>query len=344
MKERLLALRPYLLRFVGYPAFFLFWFVTFVYFTFPYERLKETIISSVEAPRRVAGGLMQPSNMQMSIGELGPTILPGVRARNVSVTFLPTKTGERPVTMRMNAVTAHVGLFSLLAGHLNTDIDVDGMGGTVEAHVDQTFRGTRPGLRDLKVTLDNVRVGELAPVVQLVGLPLSGSMDGNIELHVPEGRFDQASGSMRVSIDDLRIGDGHAQYQIPRFGGVTIEQIRAGRLDGAITIRDGVATIDRLTSRSNEFNFAMDGRVQLQPVLGDSTMNASVRFQLTDAYRHKSEAAGRIMSVMDIVPDLQQARRPDGMLAFRCRGNFSRGLTCPPDRGGPGGAGTVPRR
>jgi type II secretion system protein N len=186
-----------------------------------------------------------------------------------------------------------------------------------------------------------VRVGELAPLVQLVGLPMNGTMDANIELHVPDGRFDQSSGSMRMTIDGLTIGDGHAQYQIPRFGGVTIEQIRAGRLDGAITIRDGVATIDRFTSRSNEFNFAMDGRVQLQPILGESTMNASVRFQLTDAYRHKSETAGRIMSVMDIVPDLQQARRPDGMLGFRCRGNFTRGLTCPPDRGGAAGGATA---
>lgn len=342
MKDRLIALQPYLIRFVGYPLFFMFWFVTFIYVTFPYERLKETIVSAVEGPRRTPSGTMAPSNMQMSIGELGPTILPGVRARNVTVTFLPTKTGERPVTMRMNQVVAHVGLFSLIGGHLNSDIDVDGMGGTVQAHIDSAMRGARPGLRDAKITLNTVRVGELAPVVALVGLPMSGALNGTFELHVPDGHFEQSSGSSHLTIDDLRIGDGHAQYQIPRFGGITIEQIRAGRLDGAITIRDGVATIDRLAARSSEFNFQMDGRVDLQPILGDSSMNAGVRFQLTDAYRHKSEQAGRIMSVMDIVPDLQSARRPDGLLAFRCRGTFSRGLTCPPDRGGGANRPTVP--
>ena len=339
MKERLLALRPYLFKWVGYPLFFMFWFVTFIYVTFPYDRLKETIVSAVEGPRRSPSGTSIPSNMQMSIGSLGPTFFPGVSARNVSLTFLPTKTGEHPVTMRMTHVTAHIGLFALMGGHANTDIAIDGMGGTVEARIDNAIQGPRPGLRDLHATLDNVRVAEIAPLVALVGLPMSGAMDATVELHVPDGHIEQAAGSMSLTIDDLRIGDGHAQYQIPRFGGITIEQIRAGRLDGAITIREGVATIDRLTARSPEFNFQADGRVDLQPVLGDSSMNAGVRFQLTDAYRHKSEQAGRIMSVMDIVPDLQAARRPDGMLAFRCRGTFTRGLTCPPDRGGGGGAG-----
>jgi type II secretion system protein N len=161
-----------------------------------------------------------------------------------------------------------------------------------------------------------------------------------VDLRVPDGHTEQAAGNVTFNIDDLRVGDGHAQYQIPHFGGITVEQIRAGRLEGAIAIRDGVATIERLASRSNEFQLAGDGRVELRPELNDSVVNLGLRFQLTDAYRHKSEQAGRIMLVMDTVPDLRQARRPDGMLAFRCRGTFSRGLQCPPDtRGGGGGAG-----
>jgi type II secretion system protein N len=343
MRERLLAMRPLLLRVVGYPLFFVFWFLVFLYVTFPYDRLKEAIIAAVEAPRRGPSGGSTPSNMQMTIGDLGPTFLPGVRAKNVTLTFLPSHAGERATTMRMDSVTVHVGLFSLLANNLNADVDVEGVGGTVAAHVESAMGGRRPGLRELKLKLDNVRVGEIAPLVAMVGLPLFGTMDATVDLRVPEGQVERASGSVRFAVDDLRIGDGRAQYQIPRFGGVTVEQIRAGRLEGAVTIRDGVATIERVNARSNEFQLAMDGRVELRPNLSESVMNAGVRFQLTDAYRRKSEQAGRIMLVMDTVPDLQAARRPDGMIAFRCRGTFDRGLTCPPDaRGGAGGAGGLP--
>ena len=337
MKERLLALRPWIIRFVGYPMFFMFWFLLFVYVTFPYDRLKEAIISQVENPRTPSGAAAPPSNMQLSIGELGPTFLPGVRAKNVVLTLLPTKAGDHPTVMRMERVTAHVGLFSLLANTLNAEIGIQGMGGTIDTHIESALSGTRPGMRELRLRFDHVRVGELAPVASMVGLPMAGQLDGTVELHVPEGRVERSSGTAHITIDDLRIGDGHSQYQIPRFGGVTVEQIRAGNLEGQVTIRDGVATIDRLASRSTEFNFAMDGRVELATVLGQSSMNAGVRFQLTDAYRRKSEQAGRIMLVMDTVPDLQSARRPDGMLAFRCRGTFERGLTCPPDTRGGGG-------
>lgn len=337
MREKWMALRPLLLRAVGYPLFFVFWFLVFVYVTFPYDRLREAIVAAVEAPQRTASGTLTPSNMQLSIGDLGPTLLPGIRARNVALTFLPTRTGERATTMRMNEVTVHLGLLPLLASYLDADIDVQGMGGRIEAHVESVLAGARQGLRALRLRAQQVRVGEIAPLVSLVGLPLSGSLNAQVDLRVPEGRADRTNGNVRIDVMDLRIGDGRSQYQIPHFGGVTVEQIRAGRLEGTVTIRDGVATIERLTARSDEFQLAMDGRIDLHANPAESVINAAVRFQLTDAYRRKSEQAGRIMLVLDTLPDLQAARRPDGMIAFRCRGTFARGLTCPPDtRGGIG--------
>lgn len=356
LRERLIARAPLLARVVGYPLFFMFWFVLFVYVTFPYDRVKELIIAQVEAPRQTPSGSLQPSNMQVSIDELGPTILPGVRARGVALTLLPTKAGERPSTVRMSEVTAHVGILSLLASNLNADVDIDGMGGTTRAHIESAMSGRRAGLREFRMKMDNVRLAELPPIAAMVGLPVTGSLDADVTFHVPDGRLEQSSGSVQLSVEDLRVGDGHAQYQIPPMGGVTIEQIRAGNLAGQIAIRDGVATIERMSTRSNEFSFAMDGRVELRPNLGDSAFNAGVRFQLTDAYRRKSEQAGRIMMVMDMVPDLQSARRADGMIGFRCNGTFDRGLRCLPDSrggagrgaggafGGFGGAGGAPAR
>jgi type II secretion system protein N len=343
MKERLIALRPYLVKGVGYPAFFMFWFMVFVYVTFPYDRLRESIVAAAEAPRRGPTGLAQPSNVQLTIGDLGPTFFPGLRARNVTVTFLPTRASETAVTMRMQTLTVHASIFSLIAGSLNADLAIEGMGGTVEAHVEQALRGAHPGLRDFHATLDHIRAGDLAPLVAMVGLPLSGSVNGTIELNVPEGRFEQAGGSVRLHIDDFRIGDGHAQYSIPHFGGITIEQIRAGPLDAQITIRDGRATIDRFASRSDEFQLAMNGRVDLRPVFGLSDMDAYVRFQLTDVYRRKSEQAGRIMSVMDMIPDLQRARGTGGLLGFHCSGVLDR-LMCPPDASGGATRGAIRRR
>jgi type II secretion system protein N len=339
VKDRLLALRPVILRVVGYPLFFLFFFVTFLYVTFPYERLKEVIIAQIEAPRVTPTGRTIPSGMEVTIGSLGPTFFPGLKAKDIRVTYLPTTAGGRPTFMRIDEAVVHVSLFSLLLRHANVSFDLEGMGGEIEGEASYSF-GTdpAPGLRSLEVEIENVNAGEAGPLVQAVGLPLGGTLNGKIELTVPEGQVNQAEGKVELTCARLTVGDGRAQYQIPHFGGVTIAEIRAGDLSFNVNIRRGVATLERVGAQSNEFALQMDGRIDLRPNLAESAMNIGVRFRLTDVYRNKNEQAGRILTVMDMVPDLQRARRPDGMLGFRCTGTFARPPACLPDQRGAAGA------
>lgn len=346
MKERLLALRPVLLRVVGYPLFFLFFFTVFLYATFPYDRLKEMIIAQAEAPRvSPTTGRTVPSGMELSIGRLGPTFLPGLKAKDVTVTWLPTAQGGRPTFMHIDEAVVHVSLLALLAQRASVSFDIEGMGGEVEGDVSYSYAASPtspPGLRSLNVRIENVNTGEVGPIVQAVGLPLGGTLNGQVELTVPDGQVNQAEGRVALTASRLTVGDGRTQYQIPHFGGVTIEQIRAGDLAFNVNVRRGVATLERVGSQSNEFALQMDGRVDLRPNLADSAMNLGVRFRLTDAYRNKSEQAGRILTVMDMVPDLQRARRPDGMIGFRCTGTFARPPVCLPDqRGGVGMGGAA---
>ncbi len=361
MKERLLALRPVLLRAVGYPLFFLAFFVVFLYATFPYDRLKEVIIAQAEAPKVSASGRTVPSGMELSIGSLGPTFFPGLKAKNVTVTYLPTAPGARPTFMHIDEAVVHVSLIALLLRRANVSFDIDGMGGNVEGSLSWSLaadaaepadtstaprsRGARnaapSGLRSLEVKIKDVNAAEVGPLVQAVGLPLGGTLNGSIELTVPDGQIPQAEGAVQITATRFTVGDGHAQYQIPHFGGVTIEQIRAGDLTFNVNIRRGVATLERVGSQSNEFALQMDGRIDLRPELSLSAMNLGVRFKLTDAYRAKSEQAGRILTVMEMVPDLQRARRPDGMYGFRCTGTFARPPVCLPDQRGGAGAGAM---
>ena len=335
MKDKLLALRPLLLRVVGYPAFFGFFFVTFLYVTFPWDRLRETIVAAAEAPRVTPGGRTTPSNLELSIGSLSPTFFPGVEARDVSVTFLPEHAGDRPVSMRIDRAKVHVSLFALLAHKLDVSFDLAGLGGTISGHTVMDLAPpvtpTVSPLREFSVELTDVRAGELAPLVAMVGLPLGGSLSGTIALTVPEGQVNQAEGSMRLVADRLTVGDGRAQFQIPHFGGVTIAQIRAGRLEANADIRRGAVQFTRVGAHSEGFDLQIDGRIDLRPRMGDSAINLGLRFRLTDVYRNKNEQAGRIMSVMDMAPDLRRARRPDGLYAFRCTGTVDRSVNCPPD-------------
>jgi type II secretion system protein N len=351
-------MRPLLLRIVGYPAFFLLCFVVFLYVSFPYDRLKEVIIAQAEAPRVSPSGRTLPSNMELTIGSLGPTFFPGLKAKNVTVTYLPTAPGGRPTFMHIDEAVVHVSLFGLLLRRANVSFSIEGLGGEIEGSVSWSLAtetaadtassssssssasrraaaaGAPSGLRSFEMKITGVNAAEMGPLVQAVGLPLGGTLDGTIELTVPDGLIPQAEGAVAITASRFAVGDGHAQYQIPHFGGVTIDQIRAGTFTFNMAIRRGIATLERVGAQSNEFGLEMDGRIDLRPDLSLSAMNLGVRFKLTDAYRAKSEQAGRILTVMEMVPDLQRARRPDGMYGFRCTGVFARPPVCLPDQRG----------
>lgn len=338
MKERLLALRPILLRVIGYPLFFGFFFVTFLYVTFPYDRLKEAIIAAAEAPRPGPGGRSTPSSMLLDIQSLGPTFLPGLEFRGVTVTSLPERPTERETRMELDRVRARVSLFGLLTQHANVSLRVEGLGGEVEGDVSFFFGTPLPGLRALKLELRDLRVADVAPLAAMVGLPLRGTMAGTVDVTLPEGRTSLAEGTVQLNVNGLTLGDGRAQYQLPGFGGVTIEAIRAGNLEVRVAVRRGAAVLERVQAHSAEFDLQMDGRVDLRPNFSDSPLSLGLRFRLTDVYRNKSEVAGRIMTVMDMVPDLRRARRPDGLISYRCAGTVGRNMTCAP---APGGGGTA---
>lgn len=346
MKERLLALRPILLRVIGYPAFFGFFFVTFLYATFPYDRLKEAIIAAAEAPRVTATGRTVPATSTLDIQDLGPTFLPGLEFRGVTVTSIPERPTERETRMELDRVRVRISLFGLLTQHANVSFRVEGLGGEIEGEASSFFGTELPGLRALKMELRDLRVGDIAPLAAMVGLPLRGTMAGTVDVTLPEGRTSQAEGAVRLTVNALTLGDGRAQFQLPGFGGVTIEQIRAGNLEMSVNVRRGAAILERVQAHSAEFDLQMDGRVDLRPNFGDSAMNIGLRFRLTDVYRNKSEVAGRIMSVMDMVPDLRAARRPDGLIAYRCTGTFSGRTNCAPAPAGgaalPGGNTLMP--
>ncbi|MDP3276274.1 MAG: type II secretion system protein GspN [Deltaproteobacteria bacterium] len=338
MNDRVRELARKVLRYAGYPVFFLTFFVLFVYWTFPYDRLKEFLIHQIEAPRPTGAGTVAPSNMEVEIDSLGPTFFPGLRARGVRVTWLPTAAGQRPITARMDSVVVKASLFSLIFGRVNADIEIEGMGGTVEAHIEAVINGPRPGLRKLKLVAKTINAGEIGPLVQGIGLPVQGRMDADVDVTVPDGYINRASGNTQLSVAGLRIGDNVAQFQIPGFGGVTIAQIDAGTLAGTVTIREGVASIERLGARSRELNLALSGRVELHADMAQTGINLLTRFQLTDQFRAKNEQAGRIMMVLDMVPDLRAARGADGMIGLRCRGTVGRGIRCLGDGPGAGDA------
>lgn len=251
VKERLLAMRPLLLRVIGYPLFFLLCFVVFLYITFPYDRLKEVVVAQAEAPPSPPRASTLPRNigahhreprahvLPWPEGEGGDRSVPPVVARRdarpscTSTRRSFTLFAARPAPPPRQRELRHRGPRRRDRGISELVSSPPRPPRTRRLRRRQRLRpgaaaaGTPSGLRSFEMKITDVNAAEMGPLVQAVGLPLGGTLNGTIDSRCPTDR----SHSRRVRRHDglaLRRRRRPRAVSDPHFGGVTIDQIRAG--------------------------------------------------------------------------------------------------------------------
>src|SRR5882672_5168340 len=88
-----------LLAWAGYAGFFVFCFSTFAYLTFPYERVRDLLVSKVQASN--APGTPET---KLSIGDLGPSWLTGVALTSVTLERAAQTPGDPPSKLSADKV------------------------------------------------------------------------------------------------------------------------------------------------------------------------------------------------------------------------------------------------
>lgn len=307
--------RRNLRRYLGYPLYFLTCFVLFAYCTFPYDRVRETI----EAQVAVAS-----PGTELEIVDLSPSWGTGVVLTGVRVRLPPEPGEERPSELALDEVSARVSLLAYMGG--TTEISYSATlagGGTIEGVYAETEEQNR-----LQATLTEVNLGRIGPIRHYVGLPLGGVATGEIDVTIADDIADTA-GDVTLTVSDLTVGDGTAQLQIPRFGGLTIERIVAGDLNLRGQLERGTLRIQQLEARGEDAELRGAGTLNLLRPLRMSRMDLLVRVLLTPAYFDKSDVSRRLQSAID-APFAQAQIRPyraaDGAFQVRLRGSFVTGI------------------
>ncbi len=326
------SLRKKILLYAAYVGFFFTCFVVFAYWTFPYDRLRDFVVQEVERPKG-PDGQRRPSGVQLSIGELSPSWVTGVELEDVTVIKQPEDADGRPIEITLEEVSARVGLFALLGGTTDVSFDTTVGGGTIEGEFEEGEELTR-----LEAEVEQVQLRQLGIMNALIGLPVAGVADGTVSLTIADDNS-QTDGEVALTVDNLQVGGG--QVPVPGMsGGLTVERIRAGKLEVAMDVEDGVARIQKLQSNGDDLQIQGSGTIRLMRPLKMSRLDLLLRVAFSDGYRNRSDHTRRLFSAMDFVPDLRAARTPDGALQWRINGSpGSRLSTTPSGRArGPGGA------
>lgn len=313
------------LKYVGFGAFYLFALVVFAYVTFPYERLRDRLVQEFNA--RQTG----PDAMRLEIDDLDSYWLSGVEAQGIRLipSVKPQPAGglgsgeeaqapAKPRVMNVESARVRVGLLGLLVGSTRLSFGADALGGTISGSSSESG-----GTRALDVELEDVSLAEAPILADAVGLPMTGTMNGELDLTLPEGKLAKAEGTVKLRVDALGVGDGKAKIK----NTLALPKIEAGALELEGQATSGQLKIVKFESNGPHLEFAAEGSVRLRDPAQSSLLNLTARFRVTDKYRNQNDitrgifgAPGTNTGMFDLDSKNRRAKRPDGFYAWRVSG------------------------
>jgi type II secretion system protein N len=350
LREKLKIYGPYL----GYGGFFLFSLLLFVYWSFPYERIRDRIVAEFEKGQRATPSA---AHQTLSIGRLEPNWFTGVVLRDVTLTTHPADPTKATTKMQIDEVRARVSLGSIFSAAKDVTFVAKAFGGTIEGSVTHKLSATKDDGksattkkdgprydRTIKLEIDGVNLGEVSAVRDALGTVAGGTVKGTVDVTYGEGRIDKANGAVALEIEGLWISDGKTPFKIP-VGAAAMElalpQIAIGNVPIQVSVKNGVARIEKMEARGKDLDLNVDGPITLRENAAASDLGINLRFKFNDSYRKKDGKAEGLLLMLDTVPELRQGKRQDGFYELYFGGPMAT-VRPRPGRGGGGGSPSLP--
>lgn len=334
-----------------YPLFYLFCLVIGLVLSFPWDQVKHRIeaeFAKSQAPKGAAA-------WRLEIGELDGYWLSGVEIRSAKLIIPPDEAssasptgsparssaaaksagdtdddgeadapaakvaaGPRESTVLLEEGHARVRLLPLLIGRVRVDFSMSVLGGEIS--------GTVPvGGGDFELELEDVDLGQLAPLADLVTVPVQGVASGRMSLSAPDGKFSKAGGALDLSVKNVVLGDGKAKL----MGKMALPPADLGTLEIGATAAAGVLQLDKFDAQGKDGEVHGAGTVKLRQPWDMSIADVYLRFGFTDAYRSTNDKTKALLgepgqdfppALIDQDKKMKRAKRSDGLYGFRIHG------------------------
>ena len=268
----------------------------------------------------------------------------GVEAEKITITQAPkSKAGEpaadaKARTVKIDSAHISLSLLRLLLGTMAVSFGADAFGGQVTGTVangssEQTF----------DIGLDDLDVGQMPVLDDLVGLPMKGNLGGQAELALSDRKWAKADGKIELTMGSLKVGDGKAKV----LNAIALPEVNVGNVKLSATVAAGRLKIEKLAAKGADLDLAVEGGARLRDPVGTSMLDLTLRFKFSDAYRNKNETTRGLLGepgskspgLFELTPQVQKSKRPDGYYGWRIIGTLDRPVFEP--SAGVGSPGTV---
>lgn len=299
---------------VGYPFFYLICFVLSAYFTFPFEHLKDRILLEFANDQRATGG-----NMRLEIDRLTSYWLTGIEAQGVRLVGSPSAasdgTARPPSEIDLEMVTVRAAMLPLLIGRVTINVQTKGLGGALSASTHQ-----RGHDRMIQAELDRIAIDRIGLLADLVGLPLQGDLKGKIDLALPDGKVQKASGTVNLVLANASVSDGKTKIKDT----IVLPKMNIGDVALDCELKDGVARVTKFAGAGQDLDFSSDGKLTLRDPFSESQADLYVKFKFADAYKNRNDTTrGLFGAPGSSAPPLIEVAEPRMKTAKRVDGFYS---------------------
>lgn len=309
------------LAWVGYPLAYLALLACFARVTFPFDRLRDRIVGDFNA--------RQGPTSRLRIGDMSGYWLSGVEAEKITLTQAPKpKPGDsnaEPKAKTLTVDSAHisVSLLKLLLGTFGISIGADAFGGQLSGSV---VNGSSDQSFDFE--LENLDVGQMPIFDDLVGLPMKGNLEGQLELSLSDKKWAKSDGKLGLTLSKLKVGDGKAKV----LNAIALPEVNVGTVSLSATVAAGRLKIEKLASKGADLDLVVEGGARLRDPVGTSLLDLNLRFKFSDAYRNKNDTTRGLLGepgskspgLFELTPQVQKSKRSDGYYGWRIIGTLDR--------------------
>jgi type II secretion system protein N len=283
-------------------------FVFFMVFvlTLPFNRVRDYMVA-----------LADKNGYDVEIKSAGPALGVGIRLTDVTVSTRPAD-GGKPTRILVPFAKLRWSLLGALAGRKTYQVSANLFKGDVDVETTQSKSES-----SLQVAVTAIDLSEIPFVKAAINLPLSGSIDLQLDDKMPGLRASATKGTLTWTCRNCALGDGKAKLIIPGnpllAEGLLLPKIRLGEFVGRVVMDKGVGRLQGVQSKSPDGELFLEGEIKLGDTLAASSLDLYVRFKLSDTLLKSSDKLRTIMQFAG-----SSGKRPDDFYGLRISGPLTR--------------------
>jgi len=291
---------PKIVRWLAYLGLFVFSFFIFLYWTFPYDVLKERLIISAEQ--------QLGSAYDVRISGFSPSFFTGAVLKDVKVLKYD---GDNPVTfLSASKVKLRAGLGGLLFGKANIKFNVKGSKGSVSG----VYKPVDDGF-GLNLDFSDFNLGDLGFITGSGSAKLASELNGEIDININKRQMLQSTGKADISIDNVVLKAGDIVFG--EGAAFTIPEIVFSKGSGSkikFELNKGSIKVQELKLQDGDLKLDLSGEVFMASIFKNYRMNLKGTFSVSQ----------KIEQAIPVLFMIEKQRQSDGSYPLTVTGRIEK--------------------